>query len=49
MKNPYQEPITQVLDKIWKTQTETIHKAAEICAATIAAGRIVHLFGRAIR
>lgn len=45
MPNPYQEPITQVLDSIWKTQTENIHKAAEICAAAIAAGRVVHLFG----
>lgn len=45
MKNPYQEPITRILEKIWQTQTGKIAEAAGICAKAIAAGRIVHLFG----
>ncbi len=45
MKNPYQEPITRMLEKIWQTQTGKIAEAAKICADTIAAGRLVHLFG----
>jgi len=45
MKNPYQDPVTKLLDKIWKTQTEKIAEAAKICAEAIAAGRLVHLFG----
>lgn len=45
MKNPYQQPITEVMDRIWKTQTENIEKAAQLCATAIAQGRLVHLFG----
>jgi len=45
MKNPYQAPVTRMFEKIWQTQTEKIAEAAKICADTIAAGRLVHLFG----
>ena len=45
MKNPFQEPITGILQKVWETQTQKIAEAAKICAEAIAAGRLVHLFG----
>lgn len=45
MKNPYQEPITNILEKIWETQTPKIVEAARLCAQAMADGRLVHLFG----
>ncbi len=45
MKNPYQEPVTKILQQIWQTQTDKIAEAARFCADAIAAGHLVHLFG----
>ncbi len=41
----YIENITKVIEKIDKEQSENIKKAAELCAATINSGKLVHLFG----
>lgn len=37
--------IRAVLDQIDKTQREAVDQAAQLCAAAIAAGRVVHVFG----
>jgi len=41
----YLESIVKVLDKIDSEQAENISKAADLCAETIHAGKLVHLFG----
>lgn len=46
MKNlRYIEEINKVIEKIDLTQADAIKEAAEICAETIASGKMVHLFG----
>jgi len=41
----YRERITEVLDRIWNTQTATIEKVAAVMAECIAGGGLVHMFG----
>lgn len=41
----YLTKIMQVIEKIDKEQSENIKAAADLCAATIHAGKLVHLFG----
>lgn len=41
----YIKKITDVIERISKEQTENIQAAADICSATIASGKLVHLFG----
>lgn len=41
----YRSRITEVLEKIWTTQSPNIEKAAAAMADTIAAGGLVHMFG----
>ena len=41
----YRERISQVLNRIWDTQTVTIEKVAVVMADCIAYGGLVHLFG----
>jgi len=41
----YRERITEVLDRIWTTQTATIEKVAAVMADCIAGGGLVHMFG----
>lgn len=41
----YRERITEVLNRIWETQTENIEKASAVMADCIAKGGLVHLFG----
>lgn len=41
----YRDRITEVLNKIWSTQTENIGRAAATMAESIAGGGLVHLFG----
>jgi uncharacterized phosphosugar-binding protein len=41
----YRDHITEVLTKIWDTQTENIEKVSSIMAECIAKGGLVHLFG----
>lgn len=41
----YRDRISEVLSKIWSTQTENIERAAARMADCIAAGGLVHLFG----
>ena len=41
----YRERISEVLNRIWDTQTVTIEKVAELMADCIAHGGLVHLFG----
>ena len=41
----YRERITEVLDRIWTTQTATIEKVAAVMADCIGAGGLVHMFG----
>ena len=41
----YRERISQVLNRIWDTQTVTIEKVAAVMADCIAHGGLVHLFG----
>ncbi|MEM1485825.1 sugar isomerase domain-containing protein [Oscillospiraceae bacterium PP1C4] len=41
----YIEGINKVIEKIDATQSENIKAAAELCAATIHSGKMVHLFG----
>lgn len=41
----YRERITEVLDRIWSTQTATIEKVAAVMAGCIASGGLVHMFG----
>lgn len=45
MKIEYIKEISKVLDRVEKEQTDNILKAAELCAETIASGKLVHLFG----
>ena len=44
-KLAYVTKIQEIISKIEATQGENILKAAEICAETIASGKMVHLFG----
>ncbi len=37
--------LTKVLDRLWSTQRESIHKAAQMMGESVAAGGLVHLFG----
>jgi len=41
----YRERITEVLDRIWSTQTATIEKVATVMAECISVGGLVHMFG----
>lgn len=41
----YRDRISEVLDRIWRTQSENIAKAAEVMANIIANDGLVHLFG----
>ncbi|HXW89601.1 MAG TPA: SIS domain-containing protein [Terriglobales bacterium] len=41
----YRERITEVLDRIWTTQTVTIEKVAAVMAGCIDGGGLVHMFG----
>ncbi len=41
----YRDRISEVLDRIWRTQSENIAKAAEVMANSIANDGLVHLFG----
>lgn len=41
----YIEKMSEIMTKIDETQGENIKKAAELCAETIASGKLVHLFG----
>ena len=41
----YLTKIMQVIEKIDKEQSENIQAAADLCAATIHSGKLVHLFG----
>src|SRR5580765_3306621 len=41
----YRERITEVLDRVWNTQTDAIEKAAAAMADCIARGGLVHMFG----
>ena len=41
----YRERITEVLDRIWTTQTATIEEVAAAMAKCIGGGGLVHLFG----
>ena len=41
----YRQRITEVLDRIWTTQTVTIEKIAAIMAGCIGGGGLVHMFG----
>ncbi len=41
----YRERITEVLDRVWSTQTDAIEKAAAAMADCIAGGGLVHMFG----
>jgi uncharacterized phosphosugar-binding protein len=43
--NEYFDRAFQILGRIRETQREAIDRAAECCAASILAGRLVHLFG----
>jgi uncharacterized phosphosugar-binding protein len=41
----YRQRITEVLDRVWSTQTATIEKVAAVMAGCIGAGGLVHMFG----
>lgn len=41
----YLKKITEVIEKIGNEQSENIKAAADLCAETIASGKLVHLFG----
>src|SRR5215469_1373326 len=41
----YRQRITEVLDRMWTTQTVTIEKIAAIMAGCIGGGGLVHMFG----
>lgn len=41
----YIAKMSEIMTKIDETQGENIRKAAELCAETIASGKLVHLFG----
>lgn len=41
----YFQKAAQLMEKIQTTQLDNIQRAAKVCAASIAAGRAVHLFG----
>lgn len=41
----YRERSTEVLNQVWNTQAENIHRAAAKMAESIAGGGLVHLFG----
>ena len=41
----YRERITEVLDRVWSTQTATIKKVAAVMAGCISSGGLVHMFG----
>jgi uncharacterized phosphosugar-binding protein len=41
----YQQRITEVLNRIWSTQTETIRDAAAMMADSVAKKGLIHLFG----
>lgn len=41
----YRQQITSVLDEIWTTESESIRKVAQMMAASIENGGLVHLFG----
>ena len=41
----YLTKIMQVMEKIDKEQTQNIQAAADLCAAAIHSGKLVHLFG----
>ena len=41
----YRKEVTTVLDRIWSTQADTIRKAAQAMAESVAKGGLVHLFG----
>ncbi len=37
--------VTKVLDRLWSTQRDSIHRAARMMGESVAAGGLVHLFG----
>lgn len=41
----YQKKIGEVLDRIWKTQSENIRQAGKMMGESVAKGGLVHLFG----
>ena len=41
----FRTEITAVLDRIWNTQMDSIRRAAEMMAESVARGGLVHLFG----
>lgn len=41
----YIHKMSEIISKIDETQSENIKKAAELCAESIASGKLVHLFG----
>lgn len=41
----FRTELTRVLDRLWSTQRESIHKAAQMMGESVAGGGLVHLFG----
>src|SRR5512132_3479123 len=41
----FREQLTRVLDRLWSTQRDAIHHAAQMMGESVAAGGLVHLFG----
>src|SRR5512144_2003470 len=41
----FRTELTRVLDRLWSTQRESIHKAAQTMGESVAGGGLVHLFG----
>lgn len=41
----FRTELTRVLDRLWSTQRESIHRAAQMMGESVAGGGLVHLFG----
>ena len=41
----FRSKITTILDRLWATQSDSIRKAAQMMAESVARGGLVHLFG----
>ena len=41
----FRTEVTRVLDRLWETQRDAIHRAAQMMAESVANGGLVHLFG----
>src|SRR5947208_12057749 len=41
----FRTKITAILDRVWATQSDSIRKAAQMMAESVARGGLVHLFG----